>query len=107
MPRTMHPAFYDHVVNYLQGVGINSHHLQEALAIIQGIDLAANKLGVALVPQSADRFHRPGVLFKPLTDKLIKIETAVFVHRDQMRGEVKEFVDSLVAALQPPKTKLH
>lgn len=46
-------------------------NLQETRAIIQGTDLAANKLGVSLVPQSAACFHSPGVLFKPLTDKLI------------------------------------
>jgi len=106
MPRTAHPAFYDQVVHYLHGVGIHSYNLQEARAIIQGIDLAAHKLGIALVPQSASRFHRTGVLFKPLTDKLIKIETVLFVRRDQMHGEVKEFVNSLLAALQPAKVEL-
>jgi hypothetical protein len=64
MPRAVHPAFYDQVMDYLHGVGIDSYNLQEARAILQGIGLAANKLGVAVVPQSAARFHCPEVLFK-------------------------------------------
>ncbi len=100
MPRAVHPPFYEQVTDYLFGVGVHPHDLQEARAIIQGIDLAAAKLGVALVPESAARFQRPGVLFKPLTDKLIKIETAMFVHRDQMHGEISEYVNSVIAELR-------
>ncbi len=103
MPRSVHPAFYEQVTDYLLGVGVQPHNLQEARAIIQGIDLAANRLGVALVPQSATRFQRPGVLFKPLTARLIKIETAMFVHRDQMRGEISDFVNSVTAEPRSPK----
>lgn len=46
--------------------------------ITQALDFAAHGVGVALVPQSASRFQRHGVLFKPLTDELIRIETALF-----------------------------
>jgi DNA-binding transcriptional LysR family regulator len=107
MPRSVHPAFYEQITDYLYGVGIHAYNLQEARAIIQGIDLAANKLGIALVPQSAARFQRSGVLFKPLTDRLIKIETAMFVHRDQMHDEVQEFVNAVLAELQSLKPNTH
>ena len=106
MPRDSHPAFYEQVTDYLYGVGIHPHSLQEARAIIQGIDLAANNLGVALVPQSAARFLRSGVLFKPLTDKLIKIETSIFVRRDQMHGETNEFVNYAIAELRSTRTNV-
>ena len=106
MPRSVHPTFYDQVTDYLHGVGHHTDNLQEARAIIQGIDLAAHSLGVALVPQSAARFQRPGVLFKPLTDKLIQIETAIFARRDKMHGDILDFVNSAMAELQPAKTHL-
>jgi hypothetical protein len=32
------------------------------------------------------------VLFKPLTDDLIRIETTLFVRKDQMRSSVKDFL---------------
>ena len=106
IPRPVHPDFYDQVSDYLHGVGHHTDNLQEASAITQGIDLAAHNLGVALVPQSAARFQRAGVLFKPLTDKLIHIETALFVRRDKMHGDVLEFVNTALSELQTPKTDL-
>ncbi len=62
--------------------------------------------GIALVPQSAAHFQYPGVLFKPLTDKLLQIETALLVRRDQMHGGVQDFVNSALAAIQPAKIDL-
>jgi DNA-binding transcriptional LysR family regulator len=106
MPRCVHPAFYDHVTSYLRGVGYDLRNLHEARGILEGIDFAAYNSGVALVPQSASRFHRPGVLFKPLTDKLLRIETVLFVRRDQMHGAVREFVHTALAELQLSRTVL-
>ena len=93
------------VADYLRGVGHRLHNLQEARAVIQGIDMAALKLGIALVPQSAERFQHAGVVFKPLTDKLIKIETALFVRRDQMKGAMQDFVNTVLEELKPPKVE--
>jgi DNA-binding transcriptional LysR family regulator len=106
MPRSVHPAFYDHVTGYLRGVGYDLRNLREARGILEGIDCAAYNSGVALVPQSASRFHRPGVLFKPLTDRLLQIETVLFVRRDQMHGAVREFVHTALAELQRSRTVL-
>ena len=105
MPRSVHPAFYRQITEYLYGVGIQPHNLHEARAIIQGIDLAASRLGVALLPQSAARFQHPGVLFKSLTDKMIRIETVAFARRDQMYGALTEFVQKAMAELK--STKVH
>jgi DNA-binding transcriptional LysR family regulator len=106
MPRSVHPAFYDHVTSYLRGVGYDLRNLREARGILEGIDFAAYKSGVALVPQSAARFQRPGVLFKPLADRLMRIETVLFVRRDQMHGAVREFVHRALGELQLSKTVL-
>jgi DNA-binding transcriptional LysR family regulator len=106
MPRSRHSAFYDHVTGYLRGVGHDLRNLHEARAILEGIDFAAYKSGVALVPQSASRFQRPGVLFKPLTDKLLRIETVLFVRRDQMHGAVRELVDTVLGELRSSRPDL-
>jgi LysR family transcriptional regulator, benzoate and cis,cis-muconate-responsive activator of ben and cat genes len=103
IPRAVHPAFYDHVTSYLRGVGYDLHSFHDARGILEGIDFAAYKSGVSLVPHSAARFQRPGVLFKPLTDRLMRIETVLFVRRDQMHGAVREFVHKALAELQPSK----
>jgi hypothetical protein len=54
--RFMHPTFCDRVTCYLQGVGCELRNLNEAGGIVEGIDFAAYKSGVALVQQSASRF---------------------------------------------------
>jgi DNA-binding transcriptional LysR family regulator len=72
----------------------------EAHTITQALDFAAHGAGVALIPQSASRFQRPGVLFKPLTDNLIRIETALFVRKDQMRAPVKDFIAVAISAVR-------
>ena len=92
IPRSIHRLFYDQTVNYLLTLKFNPQCFLEAHTITQALDFAAHGAGVALIPQSASRFQRPGVLFKPLTDNLIRIETAVFVRKDQMRSSVKEFL---------------
>ena len=101
MPRSVHPAFYRQITEYLFGIGVEPHNLHEARAIIQGIDLAASRLGIALVPESAARFRHPGVLFKPLTDRLIYVETVVFARRDQMHDGVSDFIEAALKELNP------
>lgn len=104
IPRHTHRLFYDQIVNYLLTLKFNPQRFLEAHTITQALDFAAHGAGVALIPQSASRFQRPGVTFKPLTDELIRIETALFVRKDQMRASVKNFISialSSIAALKP------
>jgi len=92
IPRSVHRPFYDQIVNYLLTLKFNPRRFLEAHTITQAIDFAAHGAGVALEPQSASRFQRSGVSFKLLTDELIRIETALFVRKDQTRTSVKDFI---------------
>ena len=92
IPRSLHRLLYDQIVNYLRTLKFDPQRFQEASTITQALDFAAHGAGVAFLPQSASRFQRPGILFKPLTDELIRIETALFVRKDQMRASVKDFI---------------
>jgi DNA-binding transcriptional LysR family regulator len=100
IPRGIHRHFYDQIVNYLRTLEFDPHSFHEAHTITQALDFAAAGAGVALVPHSAERFSRPGVMFKPLTDELLRIETAIFARRDQMHDEmVKEFIGVAMAGV--------
>jgi LysR family transcriptional regulator, benzoate and cis,cis-muconate-responsive activator of ben and cat genes len=92
IPRHTHPLFYDQIISYLLTLSFNPRRFLEADTITQALDFTAHRCGVALVPQSASRFQRPGVLFKPLTDDLIRIETALFVRKDQMHSSMQDFM---------------
>jgi len=100
IPRSVHPLFYDHIVNYLLTLRFNPRRFLEAHTITQALDFTAHGAGVALIPLSASRFQRPGVLFKPLTDSLLRIETALFVRKDPMRSSVKDFIAVAISAIQ-------
>ncbi len=103
IPRSLHRPFYDQVMTYLRTLKFDPQRFQEAPTITQALDFAAHGVGVALVPQSASRFQRSGVLFKPLTDELIRIETALFLRNDQVHTSMKDFISvalSGVAALK-------
>lgn len=99
IPRSIHRLFYDQIVNYLRTLRFHSRRFQEALTITEAFDFAAHGVGIALVPQSASRFQRAGVLFKPLTDELMRIETALFVRKDQMRASVKDFISLALSGI--------
>ncbi len=103
IPRGIHRNLYDQIVNYLRPMEFNPQRFHEASTITQALDFAASGAGVALVPQSAERFSRPGVLFKPLTDALMRIETAIFVRKDQMRETVKDFINIAMARVKALK----
>jgi DNA-binding transcriptional LysR family regulator len=100
IPRSIHRLFYDQIVNYLLTLKFNPRRFLEALTVTQALDFTAHGAGVALIPLSASRFQRRGVLFKPLTDSLLRIETALFVRKDQMRSSVKDFIAVAISAIQ-------
>jgi hypothetical protein len=56
-----------------------------------------------VVPRSADRFHLSGVIFKPLTDELLAVETAMFIRRDQMHDTAKEIIGIALAGVRELK----
>lgn len=98
-----HPLFYDQIVSYLLTLSFNPRRFLEADTITQALDFTAHRSGVALVPQSASRFQRPGGLFKPLTDDLIRIETALFVRKDQVHSSVQDFMTVARSAIAAQK----
>ena len=92
IPRRLHRAFYDRTMEYLGTLKISSSQLKEAQSIAQQLDFAALGAGIALVPQSASRFNRSGVQFRPLTDQLARTESALFFRRGRMSEALKDFV---------------
>ena len=98
IPRSFHRLLYDQVMSYLRTLGFSAERFKEAQTITQALDFVAIGTGIALVPQSASRFQRRGVVFRSLTDDLIRIETALFVQKEQMRSSVKDFISAAMSA---------
>jgi LysR family transcriptional regulator, benzoate and cis,cis-muconate-responsive activator of ben and cat genes len=66
------------------------------------LDLVAEGLGLALMPRSAARISRMGVIVKSLADRYLSIETALYARRDQNVGRTEDVVDRLISTLGAP-----
>ncbi len=98
-PRKLNAAFYDHIVEYVQSSGAHPT-FREIGSAIHAIDAVARNLGLALLPSGVSRLSRTGVVFKPISDRYLQIETALFARRDLLAGNLKDFVLFLASRLQ-------
>lgn len=106
IPRKLHPTYYDQTLEYIQSTGAHPV-LHEVGSMVHAIDIAARGFGIALLPRSASRLSHPGVVFKPVTDRFLLIETAIFARRDLLRGTHQEFVMFLSSQFQSLKLNFH
>ncbi len=102
IPRRLHLSFYDQIVEYVQNTGAKPI-FYEAVSAIHSIDNVARGAGLALLPIGASRLSRSGVVFKPIMDRFLQIETAIFCRRDLLRGSLQDFVLFLVSRLESLK----
>jgi LysR family transcriptional regulator, benzoate and cis,cis-muconate-responsive activator of ben and cat genes len=106
IPRKQHPAFYDEMVEYIESTGAHPV-FNEVASTMHAIDIAARGLGIALLSRAASRLSHPGIVFKPITDRFLEIETAIFARRDLLHSGLQEFVLSLTTRLQSLKLNYH
>lgn len=98
IPQSAHPGFHGNVAKYFKSVGVDPA-FDEVGGQMHAMELAAGGFGLALLPRSAARVSRTGVVFKHLADRYLVIETMIFMRRDQRYGRAKEFVDHLLTSL--------
>jgi LysR family transcriptional regulator, benzoate and cis,cis-muconate-responsive activator of ben and cat genes len=99
VPRAIHPRFYDSAVNYIESTGAKPI-FREVMSFTHAVEIVAHNFGVALLPQSASKHSHMGVLFKPVTDKLFWIETALFLRNDQRSARIQDVVPYVLSMIQ-------
>lgn len=102
IPRDMHPPFYDRTVQYIESTGARPIY-HEIGSVAQAIEIAAQGMGIALLPNSTARLSRAGVVYKAVTDRYLQIETALFAKRELMRGVLQDFTRFLASRLHSAK----
>jgi hypothetical protein len=95
----MHPGFYDSTVEYIQSTGA-SPVLHEVYPATQAIDIVAYGFGLALLPGVSARLNHMGVVFKPVADRFLQIETVVFARREHLRGRFQDLASLLLLRLR-------
>jgi DNA-binding transcriptional LysR family regulator len=96
LPRAAHPPLYDRTLDYIESTGAKPL-IREAISFTHSMEIVAHNFGVALLPRSASRFSCMGVLFKPVTDRLLWMETALFYCAYQRDSRLPFFLDELLA----------
>jgi DNA-binding transcriptional LysR family regulator len=106
MPRSLQPRFYGRVMRYIGSLGINPF-FREVKSEAHALEFAAHGYGLALLPRSAAHISHAGIVFKPLTDRYLGIETVLFMRRDQRYGDLKDLVDDLFFQLLALKIEIN
>jgi LysR family transcriptional regulator, benzoate and cis,cis-muconate-responsive activator of ben and cat genes len=102
IPRSVHRRLYDVTTKYIHSIGVEVV-FQEVRGAGHVIEFVSHGFGLGLVPRSAIRLMRTGVVFKAVADQYLRIETALFVRKDQRAGHLQGFLDDLLFRLQSLK----
>jgi DNA-binding transcriptional LysR family regulator len=93
-----HPGFYDQIMEYIERLDIQPR-VHETASETQAMDLVSHGFGVALLPRSLGRFSRTGIVFKPVNDLFLKIETALFARQDQRYGPLQDQIKDMLSKI--------
>jgi len=102
--RTGHPGLFGRTASYIESMGAMPVYY-EVCSTTQAIEIVGHGFGLALMQKSAARLSRTGVVFKPLTDRLLQIETALFT-RNNLRGLLGPLIDLLLEKIQALKLQV-
>lgn len=106
LPQSVHPDFYRETIGYLKDVGATPV-FKEVRNAMHALDFVSHGFGLSLLPRSAAHISRLGVVFKPLADKYLGIETVFLVRRNERHGKLRESIDDLLAKLLALKVKVN
>jgi LysR family transcriptional regulator, benzoate and cis,cis-muconate-responsive activator of ben and cat genes len=99
VPRAVHPGFYDQTVEYIRGLGVQPV-FHEVGAGTQAMEIVSHGFGLTLLPRSFTRFSRTGIVFKPLTDLFLRIETGLFVRETQRHDLLQDHIRLMLSELR-------
>lgn len=92
-PRRIAPGFHDAILGCFRDSGLTPHIGQEAIQMQTIVGLVSAGMGIALVPQSVSNLKRPGVEYKPLSDKTLFVETGLAWRRDHVSPVLQRFLE--------------
>lgn len=94
-PRRIAPAFHDAILGCFHNAGLTPRIGQEAIQMQTIVGLVSAGMGIALVPQSVSNLKRPGVDYKPLSNKTVSVETGLAWRRDNPSPALRTFLELL------------
>lgn len=107
-PRRTHPALYDKVIACCSAAGCTPRIEQEATTKVTAMALVAAGIGVALVPASAKKQRRSGVIYRPIVGDLPMVELSLVRKAETESACLHELMETVLgmksASSGVPKT---
>jgi DNA-binding transcriptional LysR family regulator len=97
--REAHSGFYDHIMEYIHGLGIEPR-IHGTDCQTQAMELVSHDFGVALLPRSVGRLSRTGIVFRPISDLYLRVETALFVRKEQRHGPLHGQIEDMLSQIR-------
>jgi len=91
-PRDLSPVLYDQLISMCHNSGFSPAIVQEA-QMQTIISLVAAGIGIALVPETLQNLSRTGVVYKPLSGAVPKVELGVAWRRDDRSPLLQKFLE--------------
>lgn len=98
-PRRIHPLLHDHITDYIESTGARPV-IHEVMSLAHAVEIVSHNIGVALLPRSAASLSAMGVLFKPVSDKLLSMETALFYCHDRHDNRLPLLIRTLQSQIR-------
>ncbi len=98
-PRRTHPRLHDRILACCSAVGCAPRISQETTTKATAIALAAAGIGVALVPESARKQRRSGVLYRPIVGDLPMIKLSL-VRREGVESQILNRLTGIILTMR-------
>lgn len=105
--RKVGEGYHDGIINICRHAGFEPRISQEVHELQTSVSLVAAGMGIALLPGSIQKLNIKGVLYRPLTNAIPPLETAIAWHKNEKSPRVENFLAlarSVAASLAPTES---
>lgn len=94
-PRHLGPGLYDQILNLCQIGNFSPKVSQEAIQMQTIIGLVSAGIGIAIVASSLQNLQRSGVVYRPIEERTLAIETALIWQPDNITPVLHKFFQAI------------
>ncbi len=94
-PPKLEPGLYELCLGLTREAGFQPRVVQEAAHIQTLMGLVAAGVGICLVPSSATRLHRTGVIYRTISVPRVKIQKLVVWRKDPGPSPIAPFLEAV------------